>query len=99
LIPFQGVFCPQQLFATQPSFVGVTFNSAIVARVRITNGNSPLGPNDDPIVRGTDIVVMDDFIYGEPQVAAAVPEPSSGLGLLALGGFGVSRLLKRKKTR
>jgi hypothetical protein len=31
--------------------------------VRITSGNSRLGPNER---RGRDLVVMDDFIYGEP---------------------------------
>lgn len=64
------------------SFLGVLFDAPVVSRVRITNGNTALGPNDDP-ANGVDIVVVDDFIYGEPQV---VPEPSSMLGLL-LGGF------------
>lgn len=47
------------------SFLGVSFNAGErVARVRITSGNVAPGPNDD----GTnDIVVMDDFVYGEPQ--------------------------------
>ncbi len=50
------------------SFIGVLFNAGErVARVRITNGNAPLGPatNDNP--PGVDVVVMDDFIYSEPQ--------------------------------
>jgi hypothetical protein len=50
------------------SFLGVSFDSPIVRRVRIIYGNSALGPNDG---NGTDVAVMDDFIYGEPQ---AVPE-------------------------
>jgi hypothetical protein len=50
------------------SFLGVSFDSPIVRRVRIVYGNSALGPNDG---NGTDVAVMDDFIYGEPQ---AVPE-------------------------
>jgi hypothetical protein len=46
------------------SFLGVHFNAGErVARLRITTGNAAVGPNDAP---GTDIVVMDDFIYGEP---------------------------------
>jgi hypothetical protein len=46
------------------SFLGVSFDSPIVRRVRIVYGNSALGPNDGS---GTDVAVMDDFIYGEPQ--------------------------------
>ncbi|MCA1606430.1 MAG: hypothetical protein LC775_13395, partial [Acidobacteria bacterium] len=46
------------------SFLGVFFPDERVALVRITSGNTPLGPNE---TRCTDIVAMDDFIYGEPQ--------------------------------
>ncbi len=46
------------------SFLGVSFDSPIVRRVRIVYGNSALGPNDG---NGTDVAVMDDFIYGEPE--------------------------------
>jgi hypothetical protein len=46
------------------SFFGIVFDDARIARVRITTGNVAPGPDDD----GTqDIVMMDDFIYGEPQ--------------------------------
>jgi len=47
------------------SFFGVKFAAAKIARVRITAGNSAPGPNDDA---SRDIVMMDDFIYGEPQL-------------------------------
>ena len=47
-------------------FLGVLFPEAIVHRVRIEYGNSPLGPNDGGSV---DVSVMDNFIYGEPQAA------------------------------
>ena len=51
------------------SFLGVSFNGTErVARVRITSGNTALGPSDNP--PGTDAVAMDDFIYGEPQASA-----------------------------
>ena len=40
--------------------------SAIIARVRIITGDSAPGPDDDG---KHDIVMMDDFIYGEPQPA------------------------------
>jgi hypothetical protein len=47
------------------SFFGIKFDDARIARVRITSGDVAPGPNDD---RKHDIVVMDDFIYGEPQL-------------------------------
>jgi len=74
------------------SFVGVSGFGDGIARVRITSGNAVLGPND---LNGipTDVVVMDDFIYGEPK--AAVPEPSA-LVLLATGLGGIAWL--RRKT-
>ncbi len=45
------------------SFFGIVFNDARIARVRITAGRLAPGP-DDTI---QDIVMLDDFIYGEPQ--------------------------------
>ncbi|MCM3906257.1 MAG: PEP-CTERM sorting domain-containing protein [Pyrinomonadaceae bacterium] len=66
------------------SFLGASFGEPIISRVRITLGNTPLGPNDGNSV---DVVGMDDFIYGEPQ--APVPEPATlislGTGLLVVG--------------
>jgi hypothetical protein len=46
------------------SFFGIVFDDARIARVRIETGDVAPGPNDDS---RHDIVVMDDFIYGEPQ--------------------------------
>jgi hypothetical protein len=46
------------------SFFGIVFEDARIARVRITSGNVAPGPDDDG---ESDIVMMDDFIYGEPQ--------------------------------
>jgi hypothetical protein len=40
------------------------FEDARIARVRITSGNVAPGPDDDAKL---DIVMMDDFLYGEPQ--------------------------------
>ena len=53
-----------------------------------------LGPNETPTI---DLVVMDDFFYGEPQlVIAQIPQPWSfqllGLGFFALAAF--SRVLR-----
>ncbi|MGH3615611.1 MAG: hypothetical protein ACRDRK_24045 [Pseudonocardia sp.] len=45
------------------SFLGVRFLDRRVARVRITSGNTVLGPNER---RDRDLVVMDDFIFGTP---------------------------------
>jgi hypothetical protein len=45
------------------SFFGIVFDDPRIARVRITTGTSRPGPDDDT----KDIVMMDDFIYGEPQ--------------------------------
>ena len=47
------------------SFAGVIFERPVVWRVRITTGTVALGPRDAPGA-GKDVVVMDDFIYGEP---------------------------------
>jgi hypothetical protein len=44
------------------SFIGVVFDDVRVARVRIIAGDTAPGPNDDR----KDIVMMDDFLYGEP---------------------------------
>lgn len=45
------------------SFFGVVFPDARVARVRITSGDVAPGPNDS---EKDDVVMMDDFIFGEP---------------------------------
>ncbi|HEY2952572.1 MAG TPA: hypothetical protein VGK40_08320 [Verrucomicrobiae bacterium] len=63
------------------SFVGVSFTGGErVARVHITSGNAPLGSSTLD-GSGIDLVVMDDFMYGEPS---QVPETST-LSLLGLG--------------
>src|SRR5712691_1267072 len=77
-------FVPAGPVANQSlSFLGVDFGSNIVSRVRITNGNAALGPNEAGAV---DLLVMDDFLFGEP---VAVPEASTLMllfgGLLGLG--------------
>jgi hypothetical protein len=46
------------------SFFGVKFNDSRIARVRITSGDSTPGSSDDEL---HDVVMMDDFIYGEPR--------------------------------
>jgi len=78
------------------SFLGAVAGSGErIGRVRITSGlntivaNGQLGnPNDD-------VVVMDDFLYAEPGVAA-VPEPAS-LTLAAVGAVGLLAGARRRK--
>ncbi len=69
------------------SFLGVTFSDPI-SRVRITSGNTALGPNDGGNV---DVVALDDFLYGEPQ---AVPEPSTVLLL----GTALAAIAARRRS-
>ncbi|HEY5745008.1 MAG TPA: hypothetical protein VIU12_02935, partial [Chryseolinea sp.] len=54
------------------SFFGAIGNAGEqISRVRITSGNTAIGPNfENPNVETVDVVAMDDFIYSEP-----VPEP------------------------
>lgn len=70
------------------SFLGVTFDSPLVSRVRITNGGRDL---DLAAFGEADAVAMDDFIYGEPT---PVPEP--GTLALASVGLGVIVIWRRK---
>ena len=51
------------------SFLGVKFDSPVIARVRIKYGTARLGPDDSPT---KDVAVMDNFIYGEPVAAASM---------------------------
>jgi len=85
-------FVPAQPFDASFSFLGVDFGSAVVSRVRITSGNAALGTGI--LDGGSDLVVMDDFIYGEPT--AAVPEPSIWT-LLILGFAGVGFMAYRRR--
>lgn len=76
--PLNGAPDTQKSF----SFVGVTFDDPLVAKVRVTSGSLDLswatfGPGDD-------LVAMDDFIYGEP---VGVPEPATAVLLFV--GVGV----------
>lgn len=69
------------------SFAGVSFNAGEqIARIRLTFGNNPLGAG----IRdggGLDLVVGDDFVFGEPQ---PVPEPRvvAFLAVVAVGMLG-----------
>lgn len=75
------------------SFIGASFADPLVARVRIIAGNVPLatGTLDNDL---NDLVVMDDFLYGEP---VRVPEPASWA--LMIGGFGLLGWRVRARRR
>jgi hypothetical protein len=51
------------------SFIGAVFASPVIARVLITSGDAALSATATDVSDGgtTDLVVMDDFVYGEPQ--------------------------------
>lgn len=60
---------PARTDAAGHSFAGAVFESALVARVRITAGNAAIAPGVKDISAGgtADLVATDDFIAGEPH--------------------------------
>ena len=71
----------------------------MISRVRITGGNAALGPG---VLDGAnaDLVVLDDFLFGEPT---AVPEPATWammiLGFGLIGGVLRARRRPRRMQR
>lgn len=63
------VVAPVRSDAAGLSFVGAKFADAIVARARITLGTGALGATVNDLSAGgtLDLVVTDNFIYGEPK--------------------------------
>jgi fibronectin-binding autotransporter adhesin len=70
------------------SFVGATFSFPVVAQVRITTGTGPLGLNDISQNGSTDVVVMDDFIFGEPVTPESVATNTNIRSNVAHGAAG-----------
>jgi len=67
-----GIFAaPVRSDAAGLSFLGVTFDQPIIARVRITLGTGALAANANDVTDGgtSDLVVLDNLIYGEPKKA------------------------------
>jgi hypothetical protein len=67
-----GTFAaPVRSDAAGLSFIGVIFDQAIIARVRMTLGTGALAANVNDITAGgtADLVVLDNLIYGEPKQA------------------------------
>ena len=64
-----SIAAPVRSDAAGFSFVGARFSEAIVARVRITLGTGALGATFNDVSAGgtADLVVADNFIYGEPK--------------------------------
>lgn len=74
------------------SFLGVSFNAGErVSRVRIISGSHGI---DGTYVGLDDAVVMDDFIYAEPQ---AIPEPMTA-ALVAAGLLGLVASRRRRRA-
>lgn len=66
-----GVAAPVRSDNKGLSFVGVTYDQAVIARVRVTLGTGALGANVNDISAGgtLDLVVLDNLIFGEPKKA------------------------------
>ena len=67
-----GTFsAPVRSDAAGLSFIGVSFEQPVIARVRITLGTGALGAGVNDVSAGgtVDLVVLDNLIYGEPRKA------------------------------
>ncbi|MGH7598535.1 MAG: hypothetical protein ACREOI_19435 [bacterium] len=64
-------YAPVRSDANGLSFIGVKYDAAVVARVKITCGDGAIGAGVNDVTGGgtVDVVVADNFIYGEPQAA------------------------------
>lgn len=71
------VAVPTRADPDEYSLVGVTFKKPLIARVRLILGDTPLGAGINDVSSGgtKDVVVLDDFLYSEPQpLKPAKPE-------------------------
>lgn len=79
------------------SFLGLIANAGErIGRVRITAGNDPLLSHGSFPGGATEGVVMDDFIYAEPQ--QALPEPGTA-ALFGIGCFWLTRHCRAGRRR
>ena len=80
--PLGTFFAPNTTGNETFSFLGVDFGSDVVGRVRIVAGNQVLAAGNTQ----TDLVVMDDFINGEPVAASRVPLPPAVVAGVVMAG-------------
>ena len=62
------------------SFLGILFPDPVISRVRITSSNVPVGGIDQNR-DFADVVVTDDFIYGD---RGGIPDTGMSVALLAI---------------
>ncbi|MBC8087580.1 MAG: PEP-CTERM sorting domain-containing protein [Phycisphaerae bacterium] len=87
-----------QATAAHFSFLGVSYATPTISRVRITTGNAALSSGTTDQAGGpNDLVVMDDFVFGEVAAVQVVPEPAT-LGLLAVGMIAVGAFARKRKV-
>jgi hypothetical protein len=71
------------------SFIGAKFDAPYrVASVRITTGSAALGAGVvENVAGGTDLVVMDDFVYAEPVAISSCAADIDGSGVVNSSDF------------
>src|SRR6266513_1398523 len=75
------------------SFLGISFVDSVIAHVRITSGNFPVGSGvTDQNGDLRDVVTMDDFLYGESR---SILDGGSTILLLGFALFGVNALRRK----
>ena len=77
------VYAPVAVGNETLSFIGVSYATAVISRVRITSGNAALGSGINE-TGATDLVVMDDFIYGEPVSGEVTLRSATGVNTAAI---------------
>jgi hypothetical protein len=86
-------FVPATAGSETFSFLGISFVDSVIAHVRITSGNFPVGTGvTDQNGDLRDIVTMDDFLYSEPR---RIPDGGSTILLLGFALFGVNALRRK----